>query len=105
MLRRGGNPDRSGRIDLTGFLRAVLRPQRVEGAVAVRAAVRVRAEEVTQALDEGGRQTFGPQRVVVGQGGGEPGDRDAEPGGGGDHVAPAVLGGGEILAELLVGPP
>src|SRR5271166_1482130 len=90
-------------VFLAGFLRAVLCPQSVEGAVAVYPAVGVRAEVVAQALDEGGRHTFGPQGVVVGQGGGEAGDRDAEPGGGGDHAAPGILGGGEVLAELLVG--
>src|SRR5690242_21637910 len=75
----------------------------MERAVAVRAAVRVRAKEVAQALDEGGGQTFGPQCVVVGQGGGEAGNRDADPGRGGDHVAPGFLGVGEVLAEVLVG--
>src|ERR1700730_19331954 len=75
----------------------------MEGAVSCSAGVGVRAEEVAQALDEGGRQASGPQRVVIGQGGGEAGDGDAEPGGGGDHGAPGVLSGGEVLAELLVG--
>src|SRR5713226_2475941 len=75
----------------------------MEDAVAVRAAVGVRAEEVAQALDQGGGQAVGAQRVVVGQGGGEAGDRDAEPDRGGDHGAPGVLGGGEVFAELLVG--
>src|SRR3989440_1952245 len=75
----------------------------MERAVAVRTAVRVRAEEVAQALDQGGGQAFGPQRVVVGQGGGEAGHRDAEPDGGGDHVAPGLLGGGEVFAEVHVG--
>ena len=88
---------------LTAFLGAVLRPQGVEHAVPVRAAVGVRAEVVTQALDEGGGQAFGAQRVVVGQGGREAGHGDAEADRGGDHVAPGVLGGGDLLAELLVG--
>src|ERR1700747_1442601 len=75
----------------------------MERAVAVRTAVRVRAEEVAQALDQGGGQAFGPQRVVVGQGGGEAGPGDAEPDGGGYHVAPGLLGVGEVFAEVLVG--
>src|SRR5260370_875982 len=89
--------------DLTGFLGAVLRPQGVKDAVTVRTAVGVRAEVVAQALDEGGGQALGAQRVVVGQRGREAGDGDAEARGGGHHVAPGVLGAGQVLAELLVG--
>src|SRR6516164_7660989 len=89
--------------ELTGFLGAVLGPQRVEDAVTVRAAVGVRAEVVAQALDESGGQAFGAQRVVVGQGGREAGDGDAEADRGSHHVAPGVLCAGQVLAEFLVG--
>src|SRR5580658_1465500 len=89
--------------DLTRFLGAVLRPQGVEDAVTVRAAVGVRAEVVAQPLDEGGGQAFGAERVVVGQGGREAGHGDAEADGGGDDVAPRVLGLLKLLGEVRVG--
>src|SRR3974377_123597 len=73
-----GGEVRSVYKELTGFLGAVLCPQGVEDAVTVRAAVGVRAEVVAQALDEGGGQAFGAQRVVIGQGGRESGHGDAE---------------------------
>src|ERR1700746_963291 len=76
--------------ELAGFLGAVLCPQGVEDSVTVRAAVGVRAEVVAQALDEGGGQAFGAQRVVIGQGGREAGHGDAEADRGGHDVAPGV---------------
>src|SRR3974377_2029789 len=107
VMRRGsglGEP-RSVREEkgLTGYFGAVLGPEGVEGAFAIRAAVGGGAAESPQARDEGGGQAFGTQWVVVGQGGGEPGGGDAEADGGGDHLAPGILGGGEVLAELLIG--
>ena len=75
----------------------------MEHAVTVRTAVGVRAEEVAQALDERGGQAFGAQRVVVGQGGGEAGNGNADLGRRDNHVAPGVLGIGEVLAEVVVG--
>src|SRR5215469_17657387 len=82
--------------ELTGFLRAILAPQGVEDPATVRAVVGVRAEVVAQALDEGGGQAFGAQRVIVSQGGREAGHGDAEADRGGHHVAPRILGGGNL---------
>ncbi len=59
-------PAPSGRC-LRRDLRAVVAPQGVERAVAVCAAVRVRAEEVALALGQGRRQPLRPQGVVIGE--------------------------------------
>src|ERR671914_961632 len=92
-----------GRATSARDLGAVAAPQGVERAVAVDAAVGVRAEEVALSLRERGRKPFGPQRVVVGQRGGEPGGGHAELGGGGDHAPPAVLRGADRGGEVVVG--
>src|SRR5579875_155991 len=83
-----------GLIRLSGYLAAVSAPQCVELLVVifVDPAVGVGAEEVTQALRQGSRQSLGAQRVVVGQRRRESGNRDAQLGCGHHDPTPAVDG-------------
>src|SRR5690606_20145414 len=89
---RAGDP-RSVRVD--GFdLAAVPRPQGVEGALAVDAAVGVRAEEVALPLHERGRQPVGAQPVVVRERRRERRRGDARLGRGDHDATPGLLGAG-----------
>src|SRR5699024_8049939 len=65
----GNDPTGAGAGCLDLKLAAVTGPQGVEVARLVDAVVGVCTEEVTLALDDGGRQTLGTQGVGVGQGG------------------------------------
>jgi hypothetical protein len=59
------------KADLVGVyrrdFRLVLAPKCVEGALSVHTAVRVCAEEVPLALDDGSRESLAAQTVIVGQ--------------------------------------
>src|SRR5690349_24104419 len=85
------------------FRSAVFGPEGVEAALSVHAAVRVRAEEVAQPLDERSREAFRAERMVVGERRREPGHRDPVVDRAPDHHAPAVLRLGDFLGEVRVG--
>ena len=84
-------------------LAMVARPEGVIGAPSVHALVGVGAEQVSQPLEQGGRQAIGAQGVVVRECSGKAGHRYT----GGrcqrDHASPAVLGPAEVGGNLGIG--
>src|SRR5690606_9633756 len=81
----------------------VVGPGGVEAAGTVHPAIGVGAEVVALALDQGRRQPFGPQRVVVGQCRGETRCGDTQSYSGGHDRTPRVLGVLHGRAELAAG--